>query len=468
MNLTSIFRKDAAIVDHAWMRDGIVHPGEPQLDISKVRNPNNIKPQLELEWGSGGPNIDLEEPAGKVKRNLPESAQADAGPVVLFARDLMNQGMSSAKVAEALRKRYGKTVLAAAKAGLTELFKLDGVIGRVAVDGRGYRSCKDALKAASRSPYKRFIRYVWGCECGEPHMMPPGGSEGLQMGDTTGNPMDDFLASDVSGGRRDKVAHCRSTMLPLLGSMGDLDKSELDGTLVEMMNVTSLPQGFRTEVAKMKGSNLGKLAAAFRLLDRTAEAEEKSRYVGKVSSAEHRLVRGDTEVEFDGIAMPDIEVDGLEELSGIGRMELDEPVAPRLDVDGDMEMMDEVEAEGPAEMVMDEAMPPEFGVDLSGVSAPQIPVELMDGDSPTVMRLYDEEEPAGMLPIDPATAPMTMPEFGMSEMGDLDMVPCAEPEFAGGDVVDLDERVEPDGAIDVEMLMRPDDEDEFLASDGKK
>ena len=357
MNLTSIFKKDAALVDLAWTRDGIVHTGEPQLDISGVKNPNNVKPQLEMEWGLGGPNVDLDEPAGAVKRNLPEDAEGDAGPVVMFARDMMNRGFSLAKVATELRKKYGSSIPKSAKAGLADLFRMDGIIGRVAIDGRGYASCKDAIKAASTSPYKRFVRYVLGCECGEPHMMPAGGSEGLQMADSTGNPMDDFLgASDVAKSAS-KVAHCRSTMLPLLGS--ELDPSYMDDTLVEMMNVAGLPQTVVDRVSAMKASNLAKVAAAFRWMDRNAAAVEAGRYSEAAGNAEFRLKRADVPLDVGTQAEAQMEDVWM------GEVPAEVVVEPGLEEqDVEMGQFMEPEFEGGDEVGLDDVAVPEGQIDL--------------------------------------------------------------------------------------------------------
>jgi len=453
MNLTSIFRKDSAIressiVDHQWLMDGIVHPGEPHLDLSTVKNPNNIKPQLEIEWGGGGPDIDINEPAGKVLRNVPEDAQEDAGPVILFARDLMNRGLGSTKVVTALRERYGKAILAKSMTGLKELFKMDGVIGRIAVDGRGYASCKDALKAASRSPYKRFIRCVVGCECGEPHMMPSRGSGGFVAANSTGNPMDDFLASSDSGGGCVKMAHCRSTMLPLLAAMGDLDRSDLDSTLVELMNVTGLPQGVKDQAMEVQGTNVAKLAFAFRWLDKAAAKLEQSKYAAKVGNSEFRLKQAQNDVELCGLGMSDIDVDPTNH-SLQQEVEV-EPVAPTNfgGADNLVGIFDEVELAGKPDQS-------------------QVPVEMTDEDNLSELRLEEPKEFVGDIPIDEAAAPLLMPEFVQVGLGDVEEGQFLEPEFEGTDEVVLEDPEEMPDIIDVEMLPGEDDEDEFLASNRK-
>lgn len=345
MNLTSIFRKDAAIKDAAvtnleWLQDGIIHPGEPQLDLSGVKKHNNIKPELEVQWGNAPGAVDLNEPAGEVKRNVPEEAQMDAGPVILFARDMMNRGSSISKVASALKAKYDLPTLKKAKAGLTELFKMDGIIGRIAVDGRGYESCKDAYKAASNSPYKRFIKYAIGCCCGDPCMMPVNQSElmGDVVTESTGNPMDDFLASKQASEVK-KVACCRSTMLPILS--GDLSPNEMDDTLVEVMNVTGMPPAVKEQIASKNASNMAKVKAAFRWLDRNAAEEQEKKYSDKPKACSGYQMKGDlTDLQLDAPVQDMSDVDmGLfmePEFEGTDVVELDTVTAPASPLDVSM------------------------------------------------------------------------------------------------------------------------------------
>lgn len=413
MNLTALFEKDAAIkdvntarnaaiVDHRWMKDGIIHDGKPQLDISHVKNPNNTKPQLEVEWGGAGPEIDLDEPAGKVTRTIPEEAQGDAGGVILFARDLMNRGTPGHKVIAALKSRFGVSVLRRERVGLEDLFKMDGVIGRFALDARGYKSCKDALKAASQSPYKRFIKQVIGCECGSPHLVAARPSGGLLMAESksTGNPMDDFLASEKAA-EPTMVAHCRETMLPRVSSVGDLDKSELNDTLVEMMNVTGLPAGVADGIAVKRGSNVAKLAMAFRWLDRQAEKKEAGDYSGKVDASEFKLKKADNELDLIGIPQSDIDVDPVMEPQEVDLVEdipMSTEVVPMRDsVDFDFEMP---QPDFP-DVDMGQAMDPEFEgtdevvLDEPGTLMDEISVNMLPEPDVEDERLFAKDEKSG-------------------------------------------------------------------------
>jgi hypothetical protein len=347
------------------MQDGIIHSGKPQLDLSNVRNNNDTKPDLMVEWGIGGPDVDINEPAGEVQRNIPEDAQADAGSVIVFARDMMNRGYRLSKVASALKSKFGRDTLLKARSGLEEIFKGSGLIGRVAIDAKGYRSCSEALKAASNSPYKRFIRCVAHCECGEPHIMPYGGSSTFSEEVSTGNPTDDFLASERQEKSR-MAAHCRSTMLPVVASIGDLDPSEMDSTLVEVMNVTGLPSGIKDEIMASKVSNISKLKAAFRYLDKMADESEKDKYAGKVSSSEHKL--SNSLMEFDIIQPMEGDLDVVDE---VGLINMDDMSAePPEPMDVEMDQFLEPEFEGTGEVPVDDPFQTPDVLDMEMLSRP--------------------------------------------------------------------------------------------------
>jgi hypothetical protein len=327
MNLTAIFKRDAAVedhslVDHSWM------DADSILDIESIRNPNNVKPQVEVEWGLGGPDVDLNEPAGVVKRNLEEGI-GDADSVILFARDMMNRGLRGRQVVASLRGKYPPALLAKAQKGLRAMFALEGLVGRIMVDARGYKSCQAAMKAVANSPYKRFVKYVYGCNCGDSHNLPMN-DMGLfdNVKASSGNGFDDFLAGEKSTAKL--ASHCRSTMMPIFAS-GDLDKSMLDGTLIEMMNLTPVPQSVVNQVTAMSISNLEKVRMAFRWLDKKVDAAEDSRYAGVVEdSSEFKLLRADNEVDLVGVPETDIFVDG-----NPGEVEVELFDSPQIDVEMD-------------------------------------------------------------------------------------------------------------------------------------
>ena len=80
------------------------------------------------------------------------------------------------------------------------------------------------------------------------------------------------------------VSHCQSTMLPILAK-GDLDESEMDATMIDLMNITKLPETVASEIRQSKDSNLKKVQAAFRALISLRDRREAEKYSGKVDTA---------------------------------------------------------------------------------------------------------------------------------------------------------------------------------------
>lgn len=488
MNLTGLLRRDAAIedhslVDHSWMGSGggLSRQDDSILNIESMRNPNNVKPQLEVEWGLGGPDIDLDEHAGTVKRNIPEENLGDANAVILFARDMMNRGYRGRQVAASLRGKFPPVLLAKASKGLRSMFALEGIVGRIMVDARGYKNCQAAVKAAANSPYKRFIKYVYGCHCGDPHMIPTNesGVIGAVKKASSGNGFDDFLAGDQR--ETALTAHCRSTMLPIMASRGDLDKSMLDNTLVEMMNLTPVPQSVIKDVWAMKASNLAKLRAAFRWLDNRVDASEDAKYAGKVDASEFFVDQVETPLDIFDAPQAEMDVDGTN---------------PSLMTDIEPDAMVPTNFDGPANLpgLLDD-------VDLmQPVDQEQIPVELMDErddfftvpvDNPAAVpqRQIVEQRPVNLdveffspgamdivldgeqqVPVDnarPALAPLDInPRAGDMDaeapaLGDIDidLADAPTPEFVGVDEIILDDPKAGPVDLDVAMVSDRDDQD---------
>lgn len=437
MNLTSLFEKDAALRDAAlndlsWMENsGLARKEDPYLDIENVKNPNNIKPQLEMEWGLGGPDIDINEPAGVVKRNVPEDSEGDAGGVIVFARDMQNRGFRASQIIKSLKAKFNKETLAKAASGLREQFCLDGIVGRIAIDGRGYDSCQQALKASMNSPYKRFIKYVIGCECGDPHMLPFDEKGMFVDMDSSGNAVDDFFASTGEPKvAKQMVSHCRTSMLKIMAAQGDLDDSEMDSTLIEMMNTTGIPAGTVASVRKQHVSNVQKIRNAFRLLDIHRDSMESKKYSGSVNSDEFKIKRADNEIEFGMEPMTDLDVD---------------PVNYSLQQEVEPEDYAPTNFEGPNSLpsvFSDVSMDEEY--DMS-----QVPVEMTDERNPEELDLFDIN-PSPPCPIDERPAELGI-EFGESEPFELEMDQNLEEEFIDSDVIDFEEELDRETDLDVDM-----------------
>jgi len=195
----------------------------------------------------------------------------------------MNRGVMGKKLISSLRQKFTADDLKAAKDGLRSQFALEGIVGCIAVDGRGYKNCQAALAAATHSPFKGFIRHVIGCSCGTPHQIPS--SDGrMVVAESKSGSVDEFLASGDNEGTK-LVSHCQSTMLPILAAKGDLDSSEMDQTLIDVMNVTELPEDAVQTIRESKCGNLQKVQKAFRQLVSIRDRREAEKYSGKVDTA---------------------------------------------------------------------------------------------------------------------------------------------------------------------------------------
>lgn len=364
MNLTDVL-KEACLIDHSWWGKGMLKPGEPTFDAEAegIRKRNNIKPELEVEWGMAGPTIDLNEPAGKVQRSIPEDALGDAEAVIFFARDQMNRGSDAEDIVRQLKAKYDKTTLGKAVDGLKKQFALDGIVGCIAVDGRGYKDCQEALKVSSHSPYKRYIKYVIGCRCGDPHRIHADENALFSHASSTGKPIDDFLsASKVH--KPKLVSHCRSTMLPILSFRGDLDPSEVDQTLVEVLNLTNLPEGQIDELWEDKknekyANNLEVLRAGFRLVRANVKKMADSQLPQPNFPSDVRMGVADSPVDIMAPPIPDMSPDiGLETTPMI----TDTDVVQSLEID--MDQFQEPEFEGTDEVFLDDAVSPKGPLDV--------------------------------------------------------------------------------------------------------
>jgi hypothetical protein len=304
--------------------------------------------------------VNMDEPAGVVQRNIPEENIGDADSVIFFARELMNKGLRGRQVAASLKSRYPANLLAHASKGLRSMFAMEGLVGRVMVDARGYKNCQAALKAVANSPYKRFIKYVYGCSCGEPHVLQSSDNGAIDVVKaSTGNGFDDFMASDEKRTASKMVSHCRSTMMPMIAAQGDLDKSYLDETMTEMMNVTGIPEGVVAEIRAMEGTNLAKIRSAFRWVDRHADEMEDAQYQGKVDSSEFALGQADNEIDFFSAPLSEIDVD-----SDVNQISIETPALSDVDIDFSENLPPEFE--GVDEVVLEDVVVPTSDLEVDG------------------------------------------------------------------------------------------------------
>lgn len=438
MDLTDML-KEASIIDLSWQTEGLIQPGKLTFDpkAEGIRKRNNTKPELEVEWGNAGPTVDLNEPAGEVVRNIPQEDLAGAKDVIVFARDQMNRGKMGKALTAALKAKFDPNTLKQAAGELRKLFALEGIIGCIAVDGRGYPSCQDALKTASNSPYKRFIQYIIGCECGDPHCIPTGQNTAIgPIANSSGNSIDDFMASEAPQ-KTVLVSHCRSTMLPILSWRGDLDQSMTDQTLIDLGNMSGLPESQYSQLwgdnkNEKFSSNLARLQNAFRKLNAHKEKLAEAKYAGRVDNSEFVMDKADNEIEFGATPMADLDVDPVDP----GLQQEVEPVEPfpSTTFDGPPTLFSEISE-------LELAGEP----DLS-----QIPVEMTDEENRAEL-LFDDVEVPSALDVQPQSA-MPEADIPLFEPVDVEMNQFEEEEFEGIGDIELEDEGDSEDELDISMM----------------
>jgi len=428
MNLSEMMSEPTnSVIDHSWWTEGLKVQGKPTFDpvAEGIKKRNNIKPALAIEFGNAGPEINPNEPAGIVQRNL-ENAEADVEGVIVFARDQMNRGKMGKSLVSALKGKFASQTLCAAKDGLMKQLALAGIVGCIAVDGRGYKSCKEAMKSASHSPYAKFIKHVIGCGCGDCVEVPVNEGRFLteqDLAQAAGNPIDQFMASEKQAAMK-TVGHCRSTMLPILSAQGDFDQSEMDQTLIDLGNLSGLPQTIAAKIKSGKfSSRLAAVKSAFLWLDAQKSKANEDKYAEKVDSAQFIIDNPGQEVEVK------------------------EPVkAAELKMADDFGMsLGQVPLEPEMEMAEGLGM-----LDMTPVPEDIEFTDEMDSQSP-------------VLSVVPEEILVSAPPLG--SLDNVEMDQFQEEEFVGTDVVDILEPVAAPEILDVSMGANEEPDIEFFASE---
>lgn len=309
MNLDGIL-KEGSLTDLTWLDNGMKTQGEITFNPEGSTNPNNTKPEMQDEFGYGDISPIFDDPlSGVVERNIPEKDLGDVAPVVIFARDLMNQGADSTTIDREIKANFTRDEMQKGLRGLKSLFAMEGIIGRIAIDATGYSSCKEAKIATEKSPYKRFLKFVIGCTCGSPHMIPIA-DEKMEIVASTGNVADDFFAMDTTPHVVKEIPHCQYMRMPLYSAMDDLDPSWTSDMMTVVENISGLPSGEIEKIKMMDAQPVKKAQMLFRAIDKIATQKEAQKYSEVVSIEEFVIEAGENEIELFAESMADIEIDG--------------------------------------------------------------------------------------------------------------------------------------------------------------
>lgn len=301
-------KRTAAAVDLKWIES------EDTLDAEKegIRNPNNVKGELEIQWNGKGiePLYKDEEFAGEVKRNLADDQKniAKKDRVIKFARQAMNSGLMGKKLASALKRSFTIEDLKFARAELEDQLSLDGIVGTIMIDARGYRNCSEALKVASNSPYKGHIKCVLGCRCGDLIHLASKVSSVASV-PSTGNSSDSFLATTETPVSR-IACHCPSTKMRVIKAGEDLSNETMDQGIIDALSMAHRVGANESEIKKVSccASRKIKVASAFRLLDSVGDKKLAEKYSGTVDSSQYKIA---SDFSFDvGSEIPEFDFDG--------------------------------------------------------------------------------------------------------------------------------------------------------------
>lgn len=426
MNLDGML-KEGSLTDLSWLENGMKNPGEITFNPFEGHKDNNIKHEAQEQWGYSDISPIFDENSGEVLRNIPEKDLGDAAPVVVFARHLMNQGATASVVDRELKARFTRDEMHKGLRGLKQLFAMDGIIGRVVVDARGYDSCEDAVKAAAKSPYKRHLKYVMGCSCGDPQMIPVA-DEKQEIVASTGNAMDDFFA-DEKVHQVKMTPHCRSTMMPICSSTDGIDPTWTDKLLTVMENVSGLPVDTAKRIREMDDKPIKKIQMAFKMIDHMKAQAARSRYSDPVNASEHVIETAENEIEIMAAPMGDIDVDPVNH--AIQHEVVPEPIPELVQASVDMTAeMTEIELAAAAEAQLD-------GIELSEAGE---------------ISLAEKKAAVRPLEVDATAGDNIGAEFpAVLTEAFIDMTPESGGIFTGSDVIELEPERVAKSELEVDM-----------------
>lgn len=297
MNLNNMF-KDASLNNLQWLQEGTFTPQSKD---------NDSKDDLELQWNYGDIGNDYSNSPEAAKQPLPTDSTKE---IVQKMRDYLNQGMPKNDIIILMVQSYPQdAVVAALKQWKAKnMHKLEGIVGRVAVDVRGYKTPKDAMRSASKSPYKKFIKYVVGYN-GDNVIHVTENSKTLlasNEAESTGNATDDFFASENKDVKAN--VYCKDLMMPLLARSFDLDDSYADSTLVEMSASNLLTEKEVADISSQPISAYAKVKKAFLLIDEKKKLAKAKSYKGKVDASAFKIKKADTPIEISNEAPKGVEI----------------------------------------------------------------------------------------------------------------------------------------------------------------
>lgn len=260
--------KEASLMDLTWLDDGLLKPGagktfDPTGPIGT--QDHDIKPALEHQWGYHHIDPIFSEQDKLEPTSAPSSSSVPL-EIEKWLRDQMNMGVQGKALNAKLNAKFTKENIKEAKDVIASMQPLQGVVGCFAIDGRGYKSCKVAMELAKKSPFKRYIKYVIGCNCGTPHKIEHNSLQKLvSASDVETSSIDSFI-NDNTVHATTYTDHCASTALNILANDDGINDDDVDKDVTDLQELGGLTASDVSKVKSLKASNIERLRHAFMLV----------------------------------------------------------------------------------------------------------------------------------------------------------------------------------------------------------
>jgi len=250
--------------DFSWTR-------EPDFDVKIVeRNPHEIKDELAKQFGKDRLIPYTQE--NNSTQNVLKTASKKI--IVQQVRTMMNQGLTPKAITARLAQFQKPEILSSCQTEIEKQFKLYGSVGRFILDARGYPSCSEALKTASKNPWRKYMTHVIGCKCGTPKTAFRVAGK---ANDIKESPTDGFggVLEEKAPSVQEKISVCPLTGIQILGGEGDLDSQWAGDTMFSIIDAADLDPESGKKIMASDSSAYQGLKKFFIAMDESLIPQEK-------------------------------------------------------------------------------------------------------------------------------------------------------------------------------------------------
>jgi len=227
--------------DFAWWLDGLTHREDGgNYDVKKnERNPHECKDELDMQWGEGGFVITEDNNVPATKKFLDHKV-ATQTIIVAQVRSMMNAGAKESVIRDFLASTQKPEIIKACGQEIDRQLKLTGSVGRFVLDARGYKNCDAAMKFASKNPFKKYMKFVIGCNCGTHVTTQKSKTGSYTASESSGDAITDFLGEDSDHDKNETYQACPTTGFQVMSGQGDIDEDWAGNTMIDVMNAAVL------------------------------------------------------------------------------------------------------------------------------------------------------------------------------------------------------------------------------------